>query len=112
MWMRLARRRFVQDAAGIKLDYDLNIAKPFASPATNPDQWPFFRQLPPLPILVLRGALSDILSSATIERMKAAVPALQAVEIPNRGHVPLLDEPEALAAIDTFLTQVLRGPIP
>jgi pimeloyl-ACP methyl ester carboxylesterase len=72
----------------------------------NSDQSHYFGRLEPLPVLVLPGALSDILSSSTVEGMQAVVPTLGAVEIPNRGHVPLLDEPAALASIDAFLAQL------
>lgn len=103
-WLRLAHRRFIEDEPGLlRLDYDMAIARPFSSPATTPDQWPFFRQLRPIPTLVLRGAESDILSAATLAAMHDAVPDLISVEVPGRGHAPSLDEPEALAAIDRLL---------
>jgi pimeloyl-ACP methyl ester carboxylesterase len=54
----------------------------------------------------LRGATSDILSSATLDRMQAEKPDLVRVEVPNRGHVPLLDEPEAVTALDAFLDRL------
>jgi pimeloyl-ACP methyl ester carboxylesterase len=54
---------------------------------------------------VIRGALSDLLSAATVERMAREKPDLQSVTVPNRGHTPLLDEPECIAAIDAFLTR-------
>src|SRR5439155_602032 len=103
-WLRMARRRFVQNPDGsFRPDYDLNISKSFSLPATTADLWPFYRRLQTLPMLVIRGATSDILARETVDRMKAAAPILQAVEVPNRGHAPNLDEPVALAAIDDFL---------
>jgi pimeloyl-ACP methyl ester carboxylesterase len=65
-----------------------------------------FAALRPVPTLVLRGATSDILSTATYERMRREKPDLARVEVPDRGHVPLLDEPAAVAAIDAFLATV------
>jgi len=47
--------------------------------------------------------LSDLLSAATVARMAREKPGLQHVEVANRGHTPLLDEPECLAAIDAFV---------
>ncbi len=103
-WMRTARRRYVEEADGkVRLDYDLAIAKTFSSPATTPDQWPFLRRLQDIPVLVIRGSLSDILARATTERMQAALPGLEVVEVPNRGHTPTLEEPIAQAAISRFL---------
>ena len=73
------------------------------SPPDATDPWQVFDALADRPVLVIRGALSDILSAATVERMQARYPQLVAARIPNRGHVPLLDEPESLAALDHFL---------
>jgi pimeloyl-ACP methyl ester carboxylesterase len=56
-------------------------------------------------MLVLRGALSDLLSAATVERMAREKPDLEHVTVPNRGHTPMLDEPECRQAIDAFLTR-------
>jgi pimeloyl-ACP methyl ester carboxylesterase len=103
----MARRRYVQDPDGsFRLDYDLNLSKAFTHPASRIDLWPFFAQLKTIPTMVIRGALSDILSPETLERMQVEVPALQVVEVPGRGHVPNLDEPEAIAAIDRFLASL------
>lgn len=59
-----------------------------------------------IPALVIHGALSDILSVGTLERMQREKPDLERLTVGNRGHVPLLDEPEALAAIDRFLERI------
>ena len=66
------------------------------------DPWDSFRTLT-MPCLVLRGAISDILSEEIIDRMQAIKPDLVRVTIPERGHAPLLDEPESISAIDAFL---------
>jgi len=57
-----------------------------------------------LPVLALRGAMSDVLSEATFDRMALEKPDLRRLSVPRRGHPPLLDEPECLAAIDEFLS--------
>lgn len=102
-WLRLARQRYTDASGVVRLDYDPAIAQAFALPETTPDAWPFFRELRPLPTLLLRGALSDILAHETVVKMRAALPKLRVVEIADRGHVPTLDEPEAIAAIEGFL---------
>jgi len=56
-----------------------------------------------LPVLAIRGALSDVLSEDTFERMAEAKPDLIRVTVPDVGHAPALNEPEALTAIDDFL---------
>ncbi|MBV8356834.1 MAG: alpha/beta hydrolase [Deltaproteobacteria bacterium] len=57
-------------------------------------------------ILVIRGAQSDILAPATVERMRTVLPQLtRVVEVPGVGHAPSLLEPEALNAIKQFLAR-------
>jgi pimeloyl-ACP methyl ester carboxylesterase len=67
------------------------------------DAWQAFEALRDTPLLVIRGALSDILAEETVDRMRERKPDLIAVTVPNRGHVPLLDEPECISAIDNFM---------
>jgi pimeloyl-ACP methyl ester carboxylesterase len=55
-----------------------------------------------VPILVIHGANSDILSSATVDAMKARHPNLEAIEVANQGHVPLL-EGELIGGIVAFI---------
>ena len=62
-----------------------------------------YAALKSLPVLALRGELSDVLSEGTFERMAREKPDLIRVTVACRGHPPLLDEPESLAAIDDFL---------
>ena len=59
-----------------------------------------------MPTLALRGATSDILSGPTFDRMLREKPDLVRVEVPQRGHTPMLDEPVSVAAIDEFLARV------
>jgi pimeloyl-ACP methyl ester carboxylesterase len=69
------------------------------------DAWDSFRAVT-MPCLVLRGEISDILTEGIVDRMQAVKPDLQCATIPNRGHAPLLDEPESLKAIDAFLADL------
>ncbi len=103
-WQKMARRRFVESEEGVfRPDYDLNISKPFASSSAAVNLWPFFTALKRIPALAIRGETSDLLSPAVFAQMKKVVPKLRQVTVPNRGHAPYLDEPEAIAAIDIFL---------
>jgi pimeloyl-ACP methyl ester carboxylesterase len=74
-----------------------------SSSAATPDLWPLWRALGRLPILVIRGAHSDILSVTTLARMQREKPGLEVLTVTNRGHAPLLDEPGCVAAIERFL---------
>jgi pimeloyl-ACP methyl ester carboxylesterase len=111
-WEQLARRSYrVNPCGDIEADADPRIGDVIrASANAAPDLWPLWRTLERIPVLALRGALSDVLSAATLARMQREKPDLQALTIANRGHVPLLDEPESLAAIDAFLASGSSGP--
>jgi pimeloyl-ACP methyl ester carboxylesterase len=70
------------------------------------DHWPLYRALAHLPVLAIRGGLSDVLSEATFARMAAEKPDLVRLTLPRVGHVPTLEEPEAEHAIDEFLARI------
>ena len=106
-WLRHARRSYSEVDGVPRLDMDPQIGEAVRSaPGATPDLWPLYAALLPIPALALRGATSDILSAATLARMQREKPDLACVTVPNRGHVPLLDEPESIAAIDAFMTRV------
>ncbi len=102
-WLAFARRTYRQDDGVWRPDVDPNIARAFGdASAAAPDLWPIFGQLA-LPMLVIRGALSDLFSEQTLTRMRDMHPELRALTVANRGHTPTLDEPECRAAIGQFL---------
>lgn len=106
-WLDYARSGYREDPEGKPVpDMDPAIGKAFSTPAGAPsDLWPLFAQIGPVPMLVIRGALSDILSAATVERMVREKPHLETLSVANRGHTPLLTEPACLAALDAFLAR-------
>jgi pimeloyl-ACP methyl ester carboxylesterase len=108
MWSALVRRSYRADASGVPvLDCDPRVGDALrAAPPAPGTLWPVFARLGDIPMLVIRGAHSDILSAGTLERMQREKPDLERVTVGNRGHVPLLDEPEALTAIDRFLARL------
>jgi pimeloyl-ACP methyl ester carboxylesterase len=59
-----------------------------------------------LPVLAIRGGVSDVLLPETFERMAVEHPGLDRVTIEGVGHAPTLVEPEATAAIDRLLAKV------
>ena len=109
-WSTIVRRGYRENAAGaLRVDADPMIGEILrAAPAATANLWPFWKVLRGIPMLAIRGERSDILSAATFARMKAENPDLAQLEVAERGHVPLLDEPECTAAIDAFLARV-RG---
>lgn len=104
-WLEQARQAFRSDEGGRLInDYDLAISQALAKQAGTPfDGWALFGALEDVPVLSIRGALSDLFSEACAERMAREKPDLIRVTVPNRGHVPLLTEPECVAALDDFL---------
>ncbi|MBN8506507.1 MAG: alpha/beta hydrolase [Burkholderiales bacterium] len=84
-------------------DYDPAIAQGLANGSAAPPLWPLFEAVKNLPMLLLRGALSDLLSRETVAEMQRRLPLLNAVEVPQRGHAPTLDEPAAMAALLRWL---------
>jgi pimeloyl-ACP methyl ester carboxylesterase len=105
-WLEMAKRTMVVSQNGrIVFDYDMAIAEPFAKPgnAAPPNLWLAFEALAGVPMLLVRGALSDLLSEETVRRMGERNPAMHTITVPRVGHAPTLDEPEVRAAIHTLL---------
>jgi len=104
-WVKMAKRNCREEEGEICFDYDMAIAEPFKTTGPTPhvDLWPFFAALGQKPLLVVRGAKSDLLKAATAEKMQQVVPSMKLAVVPGVGHAPELNEPEAVAAIDEFL---------
>src|ERR1700742_2776475 len=95
----MRRSRKLNSHSALSVDADPMIGEMLrAAPPATANLWPFWTALRGIPMLAIRGAQSDILSSATFVKMKAGMPDLRQLEVAQRGHVPLLDEPECLAA--------------
>ena len=110
-WVNMAQRNCREENGEIVFDYDMAIALPFnsAGPTPNVDMWPFFQALAQKPLLVIRGARSDLLTAEALEKMRAAAPTMKSAVVSGVGHAPDLSEPEARAAIDGFLNEVDAG---
>jgi len=104
-WLAFAQRSYSEVDGVPVLDVDRGVGEAVrAAPAgAAPDLWPLYAALKPVPTLAIRGELSDVLSVATFERMLREKPDLRRLTVARRGHPPLLDEPECVAAIDEFL---------
>jgi pimeloyl-ACP methyl ester carboxylesterase len=107
-WDAFARRIFKEGTEGSPiLNYDPDISVPIraaGAKALVPNLWPSFRRLArKRPTLLIRGGTSDLLGPDIAARMQKAAPDMRYAEIPGVGHAPMLDEPEAKAAIFEFL---------
>ena len=109
-WRRFAERTFRQGPDGPELDYDPAISAPLSRPPSKLAPWIaglLFRRLArKRPVLLVRGALSDIITGEIADRMQRQAPRLKRVDVPNVGHAPMLSEPVAVDAIDKFLRTV------
>jgi pimeloyl-ACP methyl ester carboxylesterase len=103
-WLEQAHQRYRELPDGrIVADYDPAIV---SGPPSELDPWWVFERLAALPLLVLRGELSDLLGADTVRTMELLHPGMHTVEIPGRGHAPLLNEPAAVESIRAFLDDV------
>jgi len=108
-WLELAKRTMVVTQNGrICYDYDMAIAEPFAKPgnAAPPNLWLAFEALAAVPMLLVRGELSDLISADTVKQMGVRNPLMRTVTVPRVGHAPTLDEPEVRQAIRALLDEV------
>jgi pimeloyl-ACP methyl ester carboxylesterase len=89
---------------GYRVHYDPALAVPFnaAAPHKDIELWPVWEAIR-CPTLVIRGALSDLLTRETVERMRTSGPRAQAVEIAGVGHAPTLMQPDQIAIVRDFL---------
>jgi pimeloyl-ACP methyl ester carboxylesterase len=103
-WDHLTRTNVRQRADGRwGLAYDPGIAVPFrTAAAAPPDLWALWDAIR-CPTLVLRGAQSDLLSSATARQMAARGPKPELVEFPGVGHAPTLLAPAQIEPVAAFL---------
>ena len=105
-WLAFARRTWRLSSGHLVLTYDVNLSHTLAAfdPAQPiPSLWPQFDDLAGVPMMVIRGANSDILSRETVAEMRARRRDLDIVEVPDQGHAPLLAEPDIIGRIADFV---------
>jgi pimeloyl-ACP methyl ester carboxylesterase len=104
-WLEEARHLSVETPDGLRLPYDPALRDAFLAAFDGPptDLWPLFDALAGLPLALIRGANSDLLSADTAAKMRARQPDMAYAEVPGRAHIPFLDEPQSLDLIRRFL---------
>ena len=105
-WVAFARRTFKEAGGRIVPDYDVKLAttlKTVSPERPLPTLWKEFDALARVPVLVVRGGNSDILSAATVEAMRARRASLKTIEVPDEGHAPLLSGREIIDRIAAFV---------
>jgi pimeloyl-ACP methyl ester carboxylesterase len=111
-WLGMARRTWKLLQAGkLVLTYDPALAETLADfdiEHSLPPLWNEFEALARVPVLVIRAARSDILSAVTLNAMRARHPGLESIEVPDQGHVPLLEGAELIRRITAFVEKCGR----
>jgi pimeloyl-ACP methyl ester carboxylesterase len=69
------------------------------------DAWDAFERCT-VPILLIRGQISDVTPIELVQRMLRIKPGMKVVDVPERGHAPTLDEPRAVRALERFLGEL------
>ena len=104
-WIRFAHRTFKEMNGRIVPDYDVKLTttlKGFNPDRSLPPLWKEFDALAHVPVMVIRGGNSDILSAATVEAMRARRNRLDVIEVPDEGHAPLLAGTDIIGRIGAF----------
>jgi pimeloyl-ACP methyl ester carboxylesterase len=115
-WIAAAKRAWREQDGRLVLTYDTALAHNLASITFDeplPTMWPQFEALAQKPVMVVRGANSDLLSAETVEEMKARHPAMETFVVPGQGHAPLLAEADVIARIGQFVRRCddVRGEV-
>ena len=104
-WLSEAQNHALETAGGLKIPYDPALRDAFLKAFDGPpvDLWPLFDALAGLPVALIRGDNSDLLSPDTANEMRRRRPDMIFASVSDRAHIPFLDEPESLTALRAFL---------
>ncbi|WP_425091338.1 alpha/beta fold hydrolase [Tropicimonas sp. S265A] len=104
-WLEEVQKHYTETPRGLQITYDPKLRDAVIEAGAIPgaDLWQFFDALTGLPTAVIRGANSDLLSAETLAEMRARRPDLIWAEVPDRAHIPYLDEPEAVDVLKRWI---------
>src|SRR5262249_52703645 len=104
-WIAFAQRTWREHRGALMLDHDLKLARALRGVNLErlPTFWDQFDALAHIPLMVIRGANSDMLASTTLNAMLARRGQLEVVVVPDQGHAPLLAEPNVIRRIAAFV---------
>lgn len=107
-WLQEAHHQYREVADGVDLTYDPALRDSFmaAMKDLNATAWPLFDGLAGIPLCLIRGENSNLMCADTATEMRQRRPDMVFANVPGRGHVPYLDEPESLAAINQWLNGI------
>ncbi len=107
-WLAAAKRGWREEGGLLVSTYDpalANTVQGFDPAHPFPTLWPQFDAMAQMPLMVVHGANSDILSSATVDAMRARRHDMDLLVVPDQGHAPLLAEAATIGAIAAFAAQ-------
>ncbi|MBX6328829.1 MAG: alpha/beta hydrolase [Pseudolabrys sp.] len=107
-WLAAARRGFREEKGMLVPSYDVRLARTLSGIAPErplPTLWKEFDALARVPLMVVRGENSDILSAETVAEMARRKPGLEVLTVPEQGHAPLLAEDDVIARIVDFVSR-------
>jgi len=105
-WMEFAQHAFRDEGSRIIPDYDPKLAQALRDVDIErppPALWEQFDSLADVPMLIIRGANSDLLSPATFEAMRARRRQCETLVVPDQGHAPLLTDEQTISRINAFV---------
>lgn len=107
-WLEEVTHFYEETPEGLRLRYDPALREAFHAAFDGPpaDLWPLFDACAGLPLALIRGANSDLLSAGVAAEMQARRPDMIFADVPGRGHVPFLDEPQSAGAIRRWLEEM------
>ncbi|WP_299838412.1 alpha/beta hydrolase [uncultured Paracoccus sp.] len=107
-WLSDAQKFYVETERGLQIRYDPTLREAFiaAFEGETPDLWPLWEATAGFPVALIRGANSDLLSRDVFDEMRRRRPDGIYAEVPDRAHVPWLDEAESVAAVREWVENV------
>jgi pimeloyl-ACP methyl ester carboxylesterase len=105
-WLAAARRAWQMKDGALVPTYDVRLARALASIDLErpiPPLWNEFDTLAGVPMLVIRGGNSDILSAETVAAMRARREQMDVIEVADQGHAPLLEGENLLRGVIRFV---------
>jgi pimeloyl-ACP methyl ester carboxylesterase len=104
-WIAFAQRTWRERGGRLVPDYDPKLARTLQgdSPGPVPTLWNEFEALARVPLMIIRGANSDLLSATTLNAMLARRGELEVALVPDQGHAPFLVEPRLIRRVAAFV---------
>ena len=105
-WLASAQRTWRMHEGKLVPTYDERLSRTLTAIDIEqplPPLWNEFEALKRVPLLVIHGARSDILSAPTVAAMAERHPGMQTIEVADQGHVPLLEDDGIVQRVVEFI---------